>query len=302
MPIRDILLHYGPGDRCAERVEVAIALAKRHNAHLTAVFTLPDWTPLERLAAASGGADPSGIEILPEEMVTEAEAAFGERAARAGVPAEWRTMEGPPGESMVLSARHADLVVLGQADPDQPAIESEIQEEVVLGGGRPVLLVPYAGHFPEIGRRVLLAWNGSRESARALHDALPLLSAAEEVIVYGVNMESERHLPGADIAEHLARHGLPVSASWVTTGPLSAAVGPSLRSVGDSGFTQHGELLHAPSGRLSEGDALLDAVSDLSIDLVVMGAYGHSRLRELAFGGVTRQFFRAMTVPVLMSH
>ncbi len=302
MSLKDIVLHYGPGDRNAERVEVAVALAKHHDAHLTAVFTVPDWTPLERFAAASGGADVSGLEMLPEEIVTDAEAAFAERADREGVSAEWRTMEGRPAESMVLSARYADLVILGQADPDHPGIESEIQEEVVLGAGRPVLLVPYAGQFPEIGRRVLVAWNGSRESARALHDAMPLLTEAEEVIVYGINMESERHLPGADIAEHLARHGLPVSASWVTTGPLSAAVGPSLRSVGDSGFTQHGELLHAPSGRLSDADALLDAVSDYSVDLVVMGAYGHSRVREIVFGGVTRQFLEAMTVPVLMSH
>lgn len=302
MAIKDILLHYGTSDRSAARANLAMALAKRHGAHLTAVYTVPGWPLFERVAAASGGERLSKYDLRLEEQASQAKADFSNHAAELGIMGEWRTMKGRPADSMVLSAKHADLVVIGQANPDQPSIETEIQEEVVLGSGRPVLIVPYAGDFPVIGRRVMVAWNGSRECARAIHDAIPLLSGAEEVIVYGVNLESERYLPGTDIATHLARHGLRVSTAWVTTGPRHTAVSPSLQTVGDFGFAQHGEAFLTPDGRLSEADALLAAVSDYSVDLLVMGAYGHSRAREIVLGGVTRQFFQVMTVPVLMSH
>src|SRR3546814_17132635 len=148
----------------------------------------------------------------------------------------------------------------------------------------------------------MVGWNGWREWARAIQDAMPLLSGAEEVIVYGVNLESERYLPGTDIAAHLARHGLRVSTAWVTTGPRHTAVSPSLQTVGDFGFAQHGEAFLTPDGRLSEADALLAAVSAYSVDLLVRGASGPSRAAENVVGGGPRPIFQVMTVPVLMSH
>jgi nucleotide-binding universal stress UspA family protein len=135
-----------------------------------------------------------------------------------------------------------------------------------------VLVVPYAGKFDSFGKTILLAWNGTRESARAMHDALPMLEKADKVVIYAVNESSEDHIPGADIATHLARHNV------------------------------NAEAHHTVARDISVGDALLAAVSDYGADMMVMGAYGHSRVRELALGGATRDVLNTMTVPVMMSH
>jgi nucleotide-binding universal stress UspA family protein len=136
--------------------------------------------------------------------------------------------------------------------------------------------VPHAGHTGSIGRRVLIGWNGSPEAARAVHDALPLMVGAEAVTVVTIDPEggpgANEEGPGADIARHLARHGLPVMVRRVT-GPAAAA-----------------------------GDLLLNEAADLGADLIVMGAFGHSRLREFVLGGATRTLLAQMTAPVLMAH
>ena len=140
-------------------------------------------------------------------------------------------------------------------------------------------MVPYIGAGERLGTRVMVAWDGGREAARAVGDALPLLARAESVAVLVINPSQDGHgeQPGADIALHLARHGITVEA-------------------------QHLEAQHLEAQDLSVGDALLSRLADQDIDLLVMGAYGHSRLRELVLGGVTRKIFQQMTVPVLMSH
>ena len=178
-------------------------------------------------------------------------------------------------EVVALHARYADLVVLGQPDSENGGeVDAQVPEDVVLSAGRPALVVPYIGAGEEIGKRVLIAWDGGREAARAVNDALPLLENAEFVAVLVVNPSQGAHgeEPGADIALHLARHGIAVEA-------------------------QHIEVRD-----LSTGNALLSRLADEAIDLLVMGAYGHSRLREMVLGGMTREVFQQMTVPVLMSH
>ncbi len=119
---------------------------------------------------------------------------------------------------------------------------------------------------------MLVAWNGTREAARATHDALPFLTQADKVVVLGVSASGEDHIPGADLSTHLARHGVSV------------------------------EIHNREANDVSVGDAILNAASDYGADLLVIGAYGHSRLRELVLGGVTRHLLRHMTIPVLMSH
>lgn len=119
----------------------------------------------------------------------------------------------------------------------------------------------------------MLAWNGSREARRALWDAMPLLQSADKVIVFGVDSGDGRHVPGADVSTHLARHGIKVEAEHTVA-----------------------------SSNISDADLLLSAISDHGVDLLVMGAYGHHRLRELLLGGATRAVLSQMTVPVLMSH
>ena len=138
--------------------------------------------------------------------------------------------------------------------------------------GRPVLVVPYAGRHEGLGSRVLVAWNASREAARAVHDALPLLTRARSVVVLAVDPPDEDHIPGADIAAHLAHHGV------------------------------HVEARHTVAPDIEVGDELLNLISDLGADLLVMGAYGRSRWREAVFGGATRHILAHMTVPVLMAH
>jgi nucleotide-binding universal stress UspA family protein len=137
-------------------------------------------------------------------------------------------------------------------------------------------VVPYIGGSDIIGRRALVAWNASREAARALNDAIPLLEDAENVTVLSVNpkrgIRGEGDLPAADIALHLARHGMKAEASYVVAEDIGV------------------------------GDALLSRAADLGSDLIVMGGYGHSRLREIVLGGATRTVLRHMTVPVLLSH
>jgi nucleotide-binding universal stress UspA family protein len=166
------------------------------------------------------------------------------------------------------------LVVLGQDDPEGE--NAGVLEAVLFDSGRPVLAIPFAGKFTTIGKRVLVGWNASREASRAVHDALPLLAKAESTTVFLANpkrgLGAHGDEPGADIARHLARHGLKV------------------------------DVAKAAADDVSDSTLLLNHASDMGADLLVMGAYGHSRLREFILGGVTRSLLREMTVPVLLSH
>jgi nucleotide-binding universal stress UspA family protein len=164
-------------------------------------------------------------------------------------------------------------------DPDRPAdlIPADLPGQAAVMAGRPVLALPYAWERRPIGRRVIIGWDGERESARAVSDALPLLRRADHVQVVVVGSQHgprDRHgdLPGADIAAHLARHGVPVEAS-------------------SQGITE-----------IPVADALLSAAADSDADLLVMGAYGRSRFREMVLGGTTRRILGEMTLPVLMAH
>ncbi len=195
---------------------------------------------------------------------------FQERVQAAGLAnTEWLALEGDVGEVASLCARYSDLAVIGQTDPEGPTAGSarDLPERMLLGSGRPALVVPYAGRFDSIGQRVLVAWNGSREATRAVNDALPLLERASRVIVLSVNPpdpgSGRGAPPGADIALHLARHGVRAEASAVTTEDVRV------------------------------DDMLLSQASDVNADLLVMGAYGHSRLGELVLGGATRHMPQA---------
>ena len=176
-----------------------------------------------------------------------------------------------------MHARYADLVVPGQVDPDQPPyVGHHLPEEVVLSAGRPALIEPYDWALETLGDRVLIAWDASREAARAVSDALPILERAGSVLVASVNPKQtplgHGELPGADIALHLARHGIDV------------------------------EVRSIEVDQMEIGEALLSFAADAARDLLVMGAYAHSRLRELVLGGATRTVLGRTTLPVLMAH
>ncbi len=275
MALTSILVHLGDDDASDARLGVASGLARAAGARVTALYTLP----------AIGMEARYGLEDMPEliesrrqehrDRAQRVETAFGARAEKDGLKGEWRCAEGEVAELVMLHARYADLAIVGQRSERTDSVADYypgIAEEVVLGAGRPVLVVPYIGSPATVGKRVLVAWNGCREAARALNDALPILERAEHVTVLVIDADDAGRTPGADIAAHLARHGVRAEAS------------------------------HVPSGGLGIGDALLSRAADLACDLIVMGAYGHSRVREFVMGGASRHIFDHMTVPVLMAH
>ena len=280
MEYKTILVHLDRGTRSVERLQLAFGLAAKFDAHLLGLFAL------SRIDVSAFGLPDSGAQINEIQSryrrvaASAAEAMFRAAAARnPGVKSEWRVTEDDAAEAVRLNARYADLIVIGQHDPDTHAdagIAPEFAGDVALATARPVLLVPYAGRFAEIGNRVLVAWDGGREAARAVADALPLLAGAQtvSVMVFDPERRPGKHgeIPGADFALYLARHGVKVSVS---------------PQYGDSGDT---------------GAQILSRAADMAADLIVMGGYGHSRLRQVVFGGVTRTLLDSMKVPVLMSH
>lgn len=281
MPLKDILVHLDTTPQSAVRLDLAVDLARRHDAHLAALHVLDIGLPLVAMADAGGGASLGALmDQMRDAALADAagvEAGFRERMRREAMTGEWRQAEGMLAETITLHARYADLVVIGQDDPEASLPGTVgLAGDVLFGAGRPVLVVPYAGRFATVGRRVLVGWNASREAARAVNDALPLIAGAETATVLAANpakgLGGHGEEPGADIALHLARHGVKATVE------------------------------HRLAPDVPDADLLLNHASDMSADLLVVGAYGHSRLREFVLGGVTRTLMKQMTVPVLMSH
>ena len=190
---------------------------------------------------------------------------------------EWRSEDGYVDARLAVHARYADLTVLGQPDPGQPFFASaDPTATMALSTGRPILVVPHVGAPAEPAETIMLCWNASRESARAASDALPLLRAAAKVIVLCVDPRSSAHghgaEPGADAAAWLSRHGVKV------------AVQRDVAADSDV------------------GNVILSRAADLDVGLIVMGLYGHSRLRETVLGGASRTLLSSMTVPLFVSH
>ncbi|MEY4795221.1 MAG: hypothetical protein RL724_2157 [Pseudomonadota bacterium] len=277
MKLCDILVHLDASPRARIRLDLAVALARQHRAHLTALHVIDVALPVMAMGDGGGAVIAELMEQMRQTALkagAQLQAAFQEAIRREGIMGEWRQVEGSAAELVALHGRYADLLVLGQDDPESD--HAGLLEAVLFDSGRPVLAIPFAGTFPHIGRRVLVGWNASREASRAVHDALPLLAKAESACVFLANpkrgLGAHGEEPGADIARHLARHGLKV------------------------------EVAKAVADDVADSALLLNHASDMGADLLVMGAYGHSRLREFILGGVTRSLLREMTVPVLLSH
>jgi nucleotide-binding universal stress UspA family protein len=279
MAFKNLLVHIDDGKGCAARLDAAIGLAVAHEAHLTAVYVISEPSP----ATFAGGYLPlEMLETLQRGAREQADAAlerFTDAARRNAISFEARVdrvLYTAVADALATNARYADLAILGQADPDDGELPSYLPEEVTLASGRPTLVVPYVGPAATLGQRVTIAWDASREAARAVNDALPFLERAATVGVVSVNPSDQpfRHgeQPGADIALHLARRGIKV------------------------------EVQRIDSRDVDVPNTILSHLADQGSDLLVMGAYGHSRLRELVLGGVTRTILRTMTVPVLMAH
>ncbi len=278
MPYRSIAVHLNNSARSTERTELAASIARNFDAHLIGVAA----TGLATVGSQYGGAELgfyyADLQRRQREHCVEATRKFDDLAARAGVASfEHRISEDDDAHAMTCAARYADLVVIGQNDATDPTIGTHpnFAEEVVINAGRPVVIVPYAGHFDALGSDVLLAWDASTEAARAATVALPFLTSAKIVRVMIVNgqtsLDGHGDEPGADIASFLARHGVRVEV-----------------------VQMHSEMTVA--------NVLLSSAADFGTDLIVMGGYGHTRFREMLLGGVTRSILEQMTVPVLMNH
>jgi nucleotide-binding universal stress UspA family protein len=178
------------------------------------------------------------------------------------------------GDQFARMARRFDLAIVGQAQPDISAMEQIIGETTLFESGRPMIMVPYIQQAPFKTDNVMICWDGSRTAARAIADAVPIIrkSGRVEIVIIASERGKQDEIEGADIGQHLARHGLKVDVHRIS------------------------------GGNIDVGDALLSHAADSGADLMVMGGYGHSRLREFVMGGATRSIFESMTVPVLISH
>ncbi len=284
MSLKDILVHLDVLPRSVTRLAVAADLAARFGAHLTglAVLDMPPADVFYGFPSAFMDVQRAEevIERLRDARIADAatvETAFREALRVNGLNGEWRLIEGAVDEVVSQHTRYADLVVIAQPDPeDRNGRSPPLSARTLMTSGRPMLIVPYAGEFQALGTNILIGWDGSGEAARALNDSIPLLQQAKKVTVLAINprpgIGGDGDVPAADIALHLARHGVKAEAA------------------------------HTVATGISEGDALLSYVSDIGADLLVCGLYGHSPLRERAFGGVTRSLLTEMTVPVLMAH
>lgn len=276
MSYKTILVHLDNGKRVATRLDAGIRLARQFDAHLVGLYALTAVTLPSYVLAEGGPIIAMQQQKNALEQAARAESQFRATIDKAGMSgAEWRRSAADALDGCTLHARYADLVVIGQADfSDSSDVEPEFPELFVLSAGRPVLVVPYAGKFPTIGERILIGWNAGREATRAITDALPLLRLAKVVDVIAFNPDGDAHgeVPGADVGLYLARHGVKVKVS------------------------------HHRANDVDVGNQMLSRAADLGTDLIVMGAWGHSRVKELILGGVTRTLLETMTVPVLMSH
>ena len=277
MDYKTILVHFDAGRTAPARLEIALQLAQQFDAHVACLYALSA-VPMPTYAAEAGTIFLEAQERVRTEMLQAARAAYEACVRRSGhQKVEWRSSAADALDAVTLHGRYADLVVIGQKNEEWPSgVGKDFEQRVLFAAGRPILAVPYAFERRPLGRNILIAWNASREATRAVNDALPLLRRAGHVHVLACNPrrsgDAHGEVPGADIGLFLSRHGVKVTVS-----------------------TQEGSDIDV-------GNLLLSRAYDLSADMIVMGAYGRSRMHEFLLGGATRTVLQSMTVPVLMAH
>lgn len=277
MALKDIMLVADSSEETEATFDYAAALADDHGAHLSVFYPIPLLPPTMVMGIEYSTDWLASVVDNLRQQGESCRQRLEERAARLGIPMEWRSDEGEPSRMAAEFSRYADITVMTQRGGGHGREDTQsLTEFFMLESGRPVIQVPYIGAPAVPPRRIVVGWDGSRTAARALHDAMPLLIAAEHVELLGIHRENHPDDAGEiaviDISAHLARHGVHVEAKVLVAENIEPA------------------------------EMLLSHVSDSGAQLVVMGAYGHSRLRELVLGGMTRGMLQSMTVPVLMSH
>jgi len=274
--IKDIVVNLGLGDQDPAG-NFAISIGEAFGAHVLGVaFAYEPIIP----GSVMGGIPPEFIETQRAESEKGARAStarFEAAAKRAGVAAETRVLNASiagAADQLGRIARRFDLVVVGQPARESPTADEVIDEGVLFDSGRPVIFVPFIQKAGLKLDRVMVCWDGGRTATRAIADSMPFLQKAKqvEVVIVGNKPPKSDEISGADLGQHLARHGLKVDVKRITSSDIDVA------------------------------STLLSHAADSSADLMVMGGYGHSRLREFVLGGATLGLLESMTLPVLMSH
>jgi nucleotide-binding universal stress UspA family protein len=260
-------------------IDGAVLLTMTYGGHLDALAVAYE-TANVPIAAAGGAAVAMIVEETRQRALERAEAAmriFEVEAKHAGISYTCRTMSATPGEAIAIAsacARVHDLTIVLQSEPERDTFDNGVPQEVLFESGGPILFMPYTFRGAFAARRVGICWDGSRVAARALRDAMPLLRHADALTI--ISLGDPKSIPDEAspqrLVEHLARLGLPA------------------------------KLVAFPAAHSEIQPAILSVAADESLDLLVMGGYGHSRLQERLLGGVTREMLRSMTVPTLMSH
>ncbi len=278
-PLQSILLHVDASPRSAERLQLAQQLAEPHHASVTAMYAEMPASVQYPYTFTVGPEVFSMMQQYDAQRRQRARATFERSPLSTQAVAQWLEAQGDPVHEFVRQSWTSDLMVLGQREPEgegRPDLPNNWVESVLVHSGKPALVVPYIGVNQLPGRTILVAWKDTRESARALTAALPFLQSAERVHVATWHAESEQDprepAPMVQLERYLTQHG------------VSAVFHRHLR------------------GGRRVGEHILSLAADTGADLVVMGAYGHSRAREWVLGGVTRTMLETMTVPLLVSH
>ena len=258
-------------------IDYAVSVAETFGAHVEGMSFV--YQPV--VTSMAYGAIPADVISWQrqegERQVAAAFEQFSTAAKNAGVSfgtQSFQAVPGTAGDVFGEVARRYDMTIVGQPDPEKPNFDDVAVEGALFGSGRPMIVVPYIHQGPIKLDRVAVCWDGSRAAARAIGDAMPILKKAKAVDIVMVTKERAKSddVPGADLATHLARHNLPV------------------------------ELHRLSAGNMDVFYTILSYVADAGTDFIVMGGYGHSRLREFVLGGVTRGILKSLTLPALMSH
>lgn len=275
MAIKTILVHLADDEEHLKRLEVALMLAREQKAHVTALFiTTPIGMPAQITGRGASAAYLSEATMQAKAKAEALEAEFKMNCERSNVEFSWIITEGDHLDLLARHAHAADLVIASQPTYEsfEDRLRMRLPEELALHSGLPVLILPQDSEIKSIGKRVLVAWKDTRETVRAIRDNISILIDAEKVFVLTVAPDTGDALSLHEVADYIARHGVNVE-------------------------TQHiGNYEH------SIGETILDAADSCEADLIVLGAHGHSRLRELIMGSVTDHVVKNTEIPVVISH
>ncbi|MDA3919109.1 MAG: universal stress protein [Salinisphaera sp.] len=281
MDYKSLLVYANDPQHDARAMDTASSVAQRFDAYLTGLF-VHDPIYYQYPLLYEGNKPGSPEEVPGKDKHTKAtKAAFEQACNTYGlVKTDWEFVMGEPLQTLSMHARYADAVFMSQTNadfpPNSPTADPDLPAKIAMASARPVICVPFQGKPKTIGRRILIAWNDSREASQAVTAALPFLRTAECINILVVNTETDSKGnwtdPAAGIARYLSRHNVEI------------------------------EAVHMESDADNVTRTLLWGAGKMDADLICMGAYGHSRLREFALGGVTRDMIRESPVPVLLAH